>query len=158
MPTKRNNISILTGGPELLDRIAPLWHELRAHHATVSPTWRENVLSFTFEYRKAYFLKKSAKGLLVLLAIADDDVDAPVGYCVSSISEDNAGEIDSLYVRESHRRRGIAGRLITDSMDWLKRNAVKSIVVEVLSGNDEAVHLYEKFGFYPRITRLRHIP
>src|SRR6185295_18452321 len=73
-----NDITWLTGGGELLDRIEPLWRELRAHHAHVSSTWRENLLTFTFDHRKADLLKKSPKGLLVLLAI---DNDKPVGYC-----------------------------------------------------------------------------
>jgi ribosomal protein S18 acetylase RimI-like enzyme len=149
------NTSILTGGPELLDRIAPLWQELRSHHASISPTWRHSLLASDFQARKADLLQKSATGLLVLLATTGDEV---VAYCVSSITHDNTGEIDSLYVRQTHRRRGIAHRLMTDSMAWLQRNNAKSIVVEVLSGNDEAVHLYEKFGFHPRVTRLRYVP
>src|SRR5436190_22522928 len=110
-------ISILRGGAELLDRVAPLWKQLRIHHAEVSPTWRENLLGSTFEYRKEELLEKSANGLLVILAMAENE---PVAYCIASISGDRKGEIDSLFVRGDFRRRGVAKRLMAESMAWLE--------------------------------------
>ena len=149
----RSEITIQSGSTELLDRIAPLWAELRIHHADLSPQWREVFLACRFADRKAELIKKSPGGLLVLLAM---DGDATVAYCVCSIDAAGRGEVDSLFVTESHRRRGIARRLMTDSVEWLTAKDAKPIVVSILAGNDEALKLYESFGFLPRtLTYVR---
>src|SRR5688572_5282282 len=96
-----DDVSIIDANGEL-DRIGPLWQELRLHHAELSPRWRDEFLACRFETRKAGLIAKSPGGLLVLLAMAGD---APVGYCVCSIDEHDRGEIDSLFVTTSHRRR-----------------------------------------------------
>jgi ribosomal protein S18 acetylase RimI-like enzyme len=130
-----------------LDRIAPLWHELREHHAALSPTWRDEFLASNFEKRKAGLIAKSPGGLLVLLATT---LDAAVGYCVCSIDETGRGEIDSVFVTASHRRRGIGDQLMTRAMKWFTEREAKPVTVSILAGNDDAVRLYERFGFKPR--------
>src|SRR4051812_26209816 len=100
-PTSSDDFPITAGGPELLDRVAPLWHALRSHHAQMAPAWRDGLLTATFDDRKAGLLAKVAGGgggLLVLLATAgrpDHGVaDVPaIGYCVCTVTPCGRGEI-----------------------------------------------------------------
>src|SRR5436309_16128013 len=111
------DISTVAGGNELLDRVGPLWSELRSHHAEMFAKWREDLLAATFEQRKAGLIKKGTKGLLVLLAVSGR---RDVGYCVCTINENGQSEIDSIYVTEGHRHRGIGKASMEEAMAWLR--------------------------------------
>jgi ribosomal protein S18 acetylase RimI-like enzyme len=141
-----------SGGAALLDRVEPLWQQLRRHHADLSPRWRDDLLSGTFANRRAALLQKSAGGMLVSIAIHGDK---DVGYCVTTISAD-VGEVDSLFVMQAHRGRGIGDALMNESLAWLQKRS-GSIVVDVLSGNEAAIRFYARYGFAPRTTRLMRI-
>src|SRR5687767_4472746 len=74
-----DEVSLLSGGTELLDDIEPLWLMLRRHHAEMAPMWRQGLISSQFSDRKAGLLEKSAGGaLLVVLAVRSGE---PCGYC-----------------------------------------------------------------------------
>ncbi len=146
-----SSCTLVTGGAELLDRIGPLWLELRRHHAEMSPEWAAALLAAQFDRRRTGLIEKSAGGMFVVLASTANDI---VGYCVSTIDADRRGEVDSLYVTTAHRRAGIAVAMMDMTMKWFDRAAVRSIAVEVMSGNDAATRLYERFGFRQRTVRL----
>ena len=148
-------VSIVSGGPEWLDRVEPLWLELRRHHAELAPLWREQFVTATFDARKSGLLEKAGKGLLVLLAVTGEEA---VGYCVCTLASNGWGEVDSLYVAPQYRRRGVGRALVTAGMAWLGERGAKPIVVDVLAANDEARRLYERFGFHARTVRLCHVP
>jgi ribosomal protein S18 acetylase RimI-like enzyme len=149
-------LSITAGGAELLNEIAPLWHELRSHHAGLDPMWREGLLAANFDDRKAGLLSKSAGGgeILVLLARTDDQA---VAYCVCTVTPAGDGEVDSLFVTESHRRRGIGDALMSRAMAWLAGRATKSHAVEGMACNADAQRLYERYGFRQRTVRMLHV-
>ncbi len=146
--------TFLAGGTDLLDRVEPLWLELRAHHAAASVRFGEQLRSTSFADRRVGLIARAQLGLLVVLAIVDG-ID--VGYVVSSVSADRHGDIDSLFVRSDHRRSGIGESLVRQSLDWFESRSITSISVEVLVGNEAALPFYERLGFYPRTHRLRRI-
>jgi GNAT superfamily N-acetyltransferase len=145
--------TLITGGAELLARVAPLWGELRRHHAALSPQWREQLLGSAWDARRAGLIAKAAGGLLVLLA-ERDGVD--VGYCIATITLEGRGEIDSLFVADSHRRHGIGRALMSRAMAWLGERGASPVVVELIAGNDDALRFYESFGFKPRTLTCVH--
>jgi ribosomal protein S18 acetylase RimI-like enzyme len=148
-------VSIIAGGRELLDRVRPLWHELRAHHASLDPTWRDGVLATSFDERRSGLVSKSNGGdLLVVLALAGDH---PVAYCVCTVTASGDGEVDSLFVTSCHRRRGIGDALMTRAMAWLQTRATQALAVEVMACNEDAVRLYERYGFRPRALRMLQV-
>lgn len=75
-----NEISLHIGGPELIDRIEPLWYQLREHHAELPTIWQSSFLNVSFDKRRTHLLAKATQGMLVVLATSRD---ADVGYCVS---------------------------------------------------------------------------
>lgn len=148
---RQHGFSLTRGGAELLDRVEPLWLQLRRHHAELAPRWSSGLLSSTFEERRKELLNKSGGGLLVLIAThAGEDI----GYCVSTIAADGNGEVDSLYVIPSHRGRGAGHAMMSKTLAWFASRSAQSIAVEVISGNDAAERFYARYGFAQRTVRL----
>ena len=146
------NYRIEIGGQELLDSIEQLWQELLLFHAAKSEHFKKDYRAFKFETRKKDLLNKSKRGSL-RVSLSKDEKNRIFGYCVSSI-QDREGEIDSIFVSEDYRGKGIGSELIEDCMNWFKDNRVKRIKVGVAFGNESTFQFYKKFGLFPRVTYL----
>ncbi len=154
MSDPRSDPVLDVGSGELLERVEPLWLQLREHHAGATARWGEQLRGTGFASRRAGLIAKGVGGLLVVMAKSDG---RDVGYCVCSIGADGAGDIDSLFVAAAHRRSGIGQKLVARGLDWFAERAVTRISVEVLVGNEAALPFYEHFGFYPRTHRLQRL-
>jgi diamine N-acetyltransferase len=146
-----DEISLLTGGPELVDRIEPLWWQLRQHHADLTTIWRTSVLDSSFETRRSQLQAKSAQEILVVLATMGDN---DIGYCVSTI-DNEVGTVNSIFVADDYRRKGVGHAMMLRTMDWFKEKTVKTIVVDIIDGNDAAQAFYATYGFHRRAVRLQ---
>ena len=144
------NYRIEYGGTELLDLIEPLWQELTLLHSKKSQYFKEDYKAFQFETRKRDLIEKSKRGSLKVFLCLDDQ-NRICGYSISSL-QDYEGEIDSIYIKEKSRRKGIGSDLMSECIKWFKENSVKRIKVGVAFGNEEVFPFYEKFGFFPRVT------
>jgi ribosomal protein S18 acetylase RimI-like enzyme len=149
------DIRYISGNEELLDSIKCLWEELNKVHLAKSPYFKESFARNTFDARKGALLASAQKGRLHVILAYDNSL--LVGYCVSSILEE-AGEIDSIYVSDDYRNRGIASSLMEKSLAWLNQNNSKKTVIKVAVGNEEVLSFYAKHGFYPRLTELYTLP
>jgi diamine N-acetyltransferase len=137
----------LSVGEQGLDQIRPLWECLIEHLKTRSTFFKRWFKSRTFDERKSELLKKSAGGKLhVDLALDDGHC---IGYCVSSVS-DEAGEIDSIFVEECHRSRGIGGQLMRRALSWMEDENAQIVKVSASVGNEEALPFYMHYGFLPK--------
>ena len=164
MYTDSNAVSYRLLEPEQLDVIRPLWEALRDFHTTVPNWFASSVVGRPFEPRRIEFCRMATEGRLrieiastPLDDTATDDSGADgsaVAYCVTRLSADGAGEVESLYVAPEFRRRGIAGRLVRSALDWLTECEAKTRRVVVFHGNDEAIAFYTAIGFHPRNLEL----
>lgn len=140
------------GGVELLDRVEPLWTRLRAHHAAVSPHFSAALEAARFEDRRAGFQRKAQHGALrVWVLRAADGRD--IGYVVASVAGEVA-EVDSLYVAPESRGAGAGRRLMEAACAWLDERGCRTVEVNVVHGNEEALRFYAKLGFLPRSINL----
>jgi len=80
-----------------------------------------------------------------LLGLAHDG-DEPVGFCVSQTIGHEA-ELMLLGVLPSHRRKGVAKRLLQGLINQLIKAGVKRLFLEMRTDNQEAFALYTEFGF-----------
>lgn len=139
---------------EELLRIRPLWEELRAHHVSCSPHFREWYLCRSFGIR-AEDRRKAERGVIRICAAVEEATDTIVGYCVSTVADGGTGEIDSVVVKEGYRGNGIGSGLVEDALMWLSSRNASPVIVLMAVGNDEACSFYEKHGFYPRQVLLQ---
>lgn len=135
-----------------LDFIEPLWHKLNEHHRMRSSHFKGHFNRMTWGKRKSDLLDKSQNGGL-LINVAKES-NTLIGYCVSTISGDNVGEIESIFIVEQYRRRGIGDYFMKRALEWMEKNAVIRKKVAVVAGNEEAFGFYERYGFYPKASIL----
>jgi diamine N-acetyltransferase len=120
-----------------------------------SPRFGDLVRLRTFETRRQTLLAKGdAGGLRVELVTLGAD-GPKVAYCVSTISAEGVGEIDSIFVEESLRGRGIGAELMRHALAWLDRMQATSKILAVMYENNEALVFYARFGFHPRTVVLQ---
>jgi len=143
------NITYLEGKEELLLYVKPIWENSRDYHSSVSTYFSSEFASKNFELREKEIINKSADGQLKVICAKDLDIDDYVGYCVAVIDKENIGEIESIYVNEAYRKKGIASRLMSIALTWMNNNMVKAKRLSVAVGNDTVIDFYKKYDFYP---------
>jgi len=137
-----------------LDSIAPLWRKLNEEHRVRSEQFSGIYAKRTFDWRKKVLLEKSEPGSLHICMARDSISGDLLDYCVSTISEDNRGEIDSIYIEPDYRKYGIGDALMERALSWLNEHSVTRKVVNVGTGNENVLTFYGRYGFYPRTIIL----
>ena len=142
-------------GEDSFEAVRPLWEKFRAHHSFLLSRFSGEAPPFVFGPRKQEILAKVAAGKIrfELVSIAPDA--ANIAYCVSTVSAGGLGEVDSMFVEERFRGRGIGSQLVRHALAWLDSMGASPKVVTVAHGNDEALAFYKRFGFYPRAILLQ---
>jgi ribosomal protein S18 acetylase RimI-like enzyme len=133
-----------------LDLIKPLWQQLVEHHKARSPIFYNDYAKMTFATRKKQLLEKSRKNTIRIDLARDENLGEFVGYCVSTISEERQGEIDSIYIKPDYRRFGIADNLMKRALHWMDEQLITKRILVVGAGNEEVLGFYSKYGFHPR--------
>ena len=140
-----------------IDVIRPLWNRICEHHRVRARTFRAFFEHTTFDERKAHFVRCAETGDLRVDQACDPAADRCVAYCVTSLSAERIGGIESLYVDETYRSQGIGTALVRRALMWLDENGSVENRVAVADGNEEAFPFYRRFGFYPRRTVLEQV-
>ncbi len=146
-----------TTGFSEIDLIQPLWEQLNEHHHARARQFRTHYEEMTFDNRRAYFEKIHRAGTLRIDLATDPATGMNIGYCISSISPENAGEVESLFVDPAYRSEGIGSALMTRCLAWMDSTGTARKRVSVGNGNEDAWVFYRKFGFFPRMTVLEQI-
>jgi len=141
------NICIVQKSINEIELMKPLWELLNSIHLDKSINFKRKYEEFTFDKRIQSIYEKSQKGKIKLDMLLNSDNGIYIGYCLSSI-EDNAGEIESIYVGSQYRKYGLGDKLMKSTLSWFKSNAITNIKINVVYANDEAVPFYERYGFY----------
>ncbi|MFC5046864.1 GNAT family N-acetyltransferase [Aquimarina hainanensis] len=102
----------------------------------------------------------SAKDTEVIVAEIDQQV---VGSGYAQIRprkgiyiQDRLGYIGFMFVDENHRGKGIAKKVITSLIDWLKTREIEEVQLEVYHQNPSAIKAYEKAGFKQHLVSMRY--
>ena len=78
-----------------------------------------------------------------------------MGYCISGIDQDGIGEIESIFIAEEFRGQNVGEALMQHALHWLNDQGVTSKVIDVAVGNERVFKFYARFGFFPRVTKLK---
>lgn len=151
------NIIFIETNARDLDLIQPLWEKLNHNHHQQKSDFQEHYENFTFLKRSETLLKKSIGGEMHIGLLKDKESGIILAYCITTISADMEGEIDSIYVEKEYRGRGFGDMLIKRSLEWMDEEDVNKKMVRVSAGNPEAVSFYERYGFRPRSLMLEQV-
>jgi ribosomal protein S18 acetylase RimI-like enzyme len=141
-----------------IELIRPLWDQLNRYHHEKASHFRAHYEQMTFEDRKSHFTRLHESGQLQVDLAQDTRTGHYIGYCVSSVSAEKAGELESLFVDATYRSAGIGTALVTRGLAWMDSLGAVRKRVSVGNGNETAWAFYRKFGFYPRMTVLEQKP
>lgn len=89
--------------------------------------------------------------------VRDVDKDIFVGYCISTINSEPAGEVDSFFVEEQYRKQGLGDKLMQRALEWLDINKAKTKIIVVAEGNENVLEFYRRYGFYKRRIVLEQV-
>ena len=129
-----------------LPEIEDLWKELNSHHSQRSSNFKQYFDTLTFQDRLKQLMCKEN---LSLFGVADTGLF--VGYCIVT-ADRNRGEIDSIYVKTSHRGQRIGHELMMRAMEWLRMHDCRETSIYVAEGNEQVMSFYQKYGFSKRFT------
>lgn len=133
-----------------IDSIKHLWEKLRDQHRELSPYFPERYVELTFQERKEDLLEKSEKGVLKIDAAYDESTERFIGYCISSISDEKIGEVDSIYLDKKYRSSGIGDALMKRSLDWMDQIGVETKRIMIAAGNENTLAFYSRYKFFPK--------
>jgi ribosomal protein S18 acetylase RimI-like enzyme len=142
-------------GEDSLDAVRPLWEKLRAHHSPLLSRFAGEKPPFIFGPRKQELLAKAEAGKIRIELVSTASDAADIAYCVSTVSAGGRGELDSMFVEECFRGRGIGSELVRHALAWLESVGASSRVVTVAHANEAALAFYKRFGFHPRTILLQ---
>lgn len=140
-----------------IDFIQPLWEKLREYQQVRSPHFPQHYKRRTWKRRKVELLKKASSDGLYIEIATDSDIKEIIGYCMSTVSSDKQGCLESIYVEPNYRRLGIGDHLMQRAITWMdkKHATTKTLIVGV--GNEEVLKFYSRYGFYPKYITVEQI-
>lgn len=101
--------------------------------------------SFSMPWSRSAFVYEMQQNRVARCLVAREE-SRVLGYlCLWEVADEI--HVTNLAVHPAERRRGIAGRLLTDVLEDARQRAVRLAVLEVRPSNKEARALYEVFGF-----------
>lgn len=151
------NIVSTKGQLELLDSVKPLWEKLITHHRNVSKIFAKSFENKKFEDRVTEFTGRADTHQFRIELVCASNETEYIGYCISSISNQPIGEIDSIYVETPYRGLGIGDLLMQSALKWMDSNEVRTKKISVASENDAVLSFYEKHGFRVRSLVLEQV-
>jgi diamine N-acetyltransferase len=129
--------------------IKALWEGLNAHHLSRSTYFKAHFSKFTFEKRMEDLKKRDR----LMVYVAEDNGEN-LGYFIATV-DSLAGEIDSLFVKQSNRGKGLGKELMSLALKWLEQQNCETIRVSIAEGNEHALDFYRKFGFAERLIVMQ---
>ena len=108
--------------------------------------------SYPTPWSRSMFAGELAKPSSICLGAIDVEIDQLVGYLIISRYVD-AWHVMNLAVAHSHRRRGIATRLMERLFELTASDGRRGYTLEVRVSNEAAIKLYEALGFRGRGIR-----
>ena len=119
--------------------------ELAKHHNAVSMNFKGHYPSKAAEEVLSNFIRQVEAGTSYIAVMEENN--NVIGFCKCDVDlENRQGKLDYLVVLESHRGMGYGGVLMDWAMKLFEEKEVTKIEVKVVAGN-EAIHMYEKYGF-----------
>jgi len=141
-----------------LELTVPLRQKIIKYHMERSPKYfYERYAGMDAGRGNELLLEKAIKGGMRVDLARDTETGELVGYCISTISVEKQGEVDSIYIEPDYRGTGIGDNLMKRALHWMDEQPVTKKVLGVGAGNEEVFAFYSRYNFYPRTTILEQV-
>lgn len=117
--------------------------QLSEYHNTISVNFKGSYPSRPYNQTLDLFLENLEKGQSRIAVI--ESGERIVGFCKVDMNGKN-GKLDYLVVLQEYRKQGFGKQFMEWAMETFRKDNITHIEVKVVDGND-AIHLYEKYGF-----------
>jgi ribosomal protein S18 acetylase RimI-like enzyme len=144
-------------GKQDLDSIVPLWDKLREHQRVLSLHFSQHYARRTWKRRKTELLQKAKTGSIHLDIATDSKTNNMIGYCVSIVSADKEGQLESIYIEPKYRKAGSGDKLMRRALSWMNKMHAKTKTLIVGVGNEEVLTFYSRYGFYPKYITVEQV-
>lgn len=133
-----------------IDRIESMWEQLIRSNASHSTYFSSYYDTFTFVVRKQFLREKEGDGSKITTWIAQSPTGEDVAFCTINYQEaHHTGEIEMLYVDPACRGAGLGTALMGKAMELFGQQGITDLKLCVTYGNEAALRLYQRFGFFP---------
>ncbi|MCC6613718.1 MAG: GNAT family N-acetyltransferase [Anaerolineae bacterium] len=150
VPNCEDGLRIAPAGARDCDAVLALFGALHAYNASLDPHfalsdgWRAIL-------RSEFAATHDDPDRLWLLV---KDGERPVGLLIAGVHTDSPlfrhrqwVEVQALFVADSHRRLGLARRLLDEAYAWAEAHALPRVQLYVTASNVRAQSVYEAEGF-----------
>ncbi len=151
--------------PEELDCLEPMWRSLYEHQREITEevekVAKARTPSESWATRRAHYERWLREpGAFALLARVDGEA---VGYALARLHQDGAsswnfgsphGELETLSVLPNYRGQGIGTALLREVRRRFRAAGATTMMIGVISTNEQAQKLYKREGAVPFITTL----
>jgi ribosomal protein S18 acetylase RimI-like enzyme len=148
-------VAITPGQLADLDLIRPLWENLQRYEDQVTPVFKGYFEKRSFDNRKTAILQAAASGGWRIDLVHSTDSETLAGYCISTISAENTGKIESIYLAPDYRGHGTGHLLMQNALGWMDIQHVERKILMAAAGNVKAIKFYARFNFFPVNTILQ---
>ncbi len=139
-----------------LDRLSELWLALLAHHSDAGPRFAP-APGAAAQCRSELARRLSQPDTFFQVAALPGPGSGPVplaGFCLARIlrrpplfRETQRGEIESLFVADSARRRGVGTLLVEGALAWMRERGIARVELAVDASNPSGRAFWERLGF-----------
>jgi ribosomal protein S18 acetylase RimI-like enzyme len=151
------NIEYIEIDEKDFDLTETLRQKLIDYHKERSEHFSERYATMNVSQRNQVLLEKATSGGIRIDLAKNADTGELVSYCISTISKDKQGEIESIYVEADYRGSGIGDELMKRALRWMDEHSVVKKILEVGAGNEEVIAFYSRHNFYPRTIILEQV-
>lgn len=149
-----NSFHFKEGSSELLNYCGNLWELFISNQAQNAGEMSLGVQEYLHSLRNESLLQKTKDGKLHVQLVYVGKEQEPIGFCITSLTKDRVGEIETLYVVDRYQRNKLGGKLFQNAMAWMETEKAIEQRLVVATGNEKVFNFYAKYGFFPGYTTL----
>ena len=152
-------VQIRTASPEDEPVLLGLWSGLVAYHKTIEHVRPERWSGRHGSSHRRLLTHAWEHPDQEVILLAEIEGEA-VGFVRVAVTESGPcrGRIETLFVAEDARGRGIGSAMLEAACTWCRAHEANEVCVEFIAPNSEARAFYESRGFQPLlITHMRRL-
>jgi diamine N-acetyltransferase len=149
-----NSFQFKEGSSELLASCGTLWELFISNQAESAGDMSVGVEEYIRSLQNNGLLQKTQDGKLQVQLVFVDDEEEPIGFCITSLTQERVGEVETLFVLESYQGNKLGGQLFQNALAWMEKEGATEQRLVVAVGNEKVFDFYAKYRFFPGYSTL----